>query len=253
MAISENAEEPLASAWSLALDHAALDDDDFYLLACPGAAVEGHAKAANYEPGIAQDGDDLLSGAVLEEANAPAQITKHRIAAFEDVDPDDPVAFAILAATLRHEIEHARQRMVCGGVLFAIDQYADDAIGFKAGGLPGSRVLYNFKPIEQDANAAAAMLLRDRFEAGIVSEILDSQDAALARSLVGPGNPESLPARTVCFIYLFADVVEEVSRKDNSITFDRRLDAVSKSAGDLWRALAGAALGSGSTSVLARP
>ncbi len=237
MPVSENAERYLVDAWRVALAHAGLDDDDFYLLACPGAVVEGYAKAASYEPGVEQDEDDLLIGEVLTEANDPAHRTKHRVAVFEDIDWDDPVKVAVLTATLRHEIEHARQRMACGGVLFAVNQYADDAIAFKAGGLPGSNILYNLKPIEQDANAAAAMLLVDHFDSDIVEAILNSHDAALARSLTPPGRRGTLLPRTVCFIYLFSDVVEEVSQKENGITFDRRLDAVSKDAGELWRSL----------------
>jgi hypothetical protein len=239
MTVSENAEPFLVEAWAIALDHAGLDEDDFYLLACPGAVVEGHAKAASYEPGVEQEGDNLLSGAVLVEANDPDHLLKHRIAVFEDVDEDDPVERAILIATLRHEIEHARQRMACGGLLFAVDQYADDAIRFKAGGLAGSSIFYNFKPIEQDANAAAAMLLRDRFGPEIVAAVLRSGDAALARSLTPPGPPESLLARTVCFIYLFGDIVEAESRGPNGISFGERLDVVSKNAGNLWRTLCG--------------
>jgi hypothetical protein len=237
MAVSDQAEPFIIEAWALALDHAGLDDDDFYLLACPGTVVEEYPKGISYEPETEREQDDFLSGAVLVDANEPAHRAKHRVAVFEDVDQDDPVALAILTATLRHEIEHGRQRMACGGALFAVDQYADDAIGFKAGGLPGSRVLYNFKPVEQDANAAAAMLLTDHFEPEIVTAVLESSDAMLARSLTPPGRPESLVARTVCFIYLFADVVEEESRGPNGISFDRRLDVVSKDAGNLWRHL----------------
>ncbi len=133
MAVSENADPPLVDAWRVALAHAGLDENDFYVLACPGTVVEGYAKAASYEPGVEQDEDDLLTGEVLAEANDPEHRMKHRVAVFDDVDWDDPVKVAVLTATLRHEIEHARQRVACGGVLFAVNQYADDAISFKAG------------------------------------------------------------------------------------------------------------------------
>jgi hypothetical protein len=236
MPVSPNAEAPLAQAWTVALRHAQLNDDHFYLLACAGAVVEGHPKAASYEPGLEIEEDDLVTGDILAEANEDEHRVLYRIAVFEDVDFDDPFKVAILTATLRHEIEHARQRMRCGGVLFAVDQYADDAIRLKAGGLPGSNVLYNFKPTEQDANAAAAMLLRRDF-ASEVRDVLESRDGVLARSWAPPGRLETLLPRTVCFIYLFSELVEEASRQHNEVPFDRRLDRVSKDAGDLWRHL----------------
>jgi hypothetical protein len=236
MAVSPSAEAPLVNAWRVAVAHAQLTEDDLYLLSCPGAVVERFAKGASYEPGVEQEGDDLLTGSVLTEANELQNRVKYRVAVFEDVDWNDEVKVAVLTATLRHELEHVHQRMICGGVLFAVDQYADDAIRFKAGGLPGSNVLYNVKPTEQDANAAAAMLLAEHFPSA-VDDILGSSDAVLARSLVPPGDPRTLLPRTVCFIYLFAEIVEERSRAVNGITFDRRLDTVSKEAGDLWRLL----------------
>lgn len=237
MPVSANAELPLIDAWGVALAHAGLNDDDFYLLSCPGAVLDGYAKAASYEPGTTPKADDLLSGEVLVEANEPEHLVKHRVAVFEDADWDNPVNTAIMTATLRHEIEHARQRMVCGKVLFDVDQYADDVISYKAGGLPGSNVLYNLKPVEQDANAAAAMLLTALFDLSIVEAVLESPDASLARSLIPPGRWETLLPRTISFMYLFADAAEAESRQENGISFDRRLDVVSKQAGDLWRDL----------------
>ncbi len=233
-------ESLLRDTWLQALDHSGLSGDDFYLLACPGTAVDGYAKGATYPPGIELVEDEFLTGGVLVDANKDEHRAKHRIAVFEDVDAEDPVAMAILAGTLRHEIEHARQRMVCGGALFDVDECADVAIGLKAGDLPESLHLYRLKPIEQDANAAAAMLLRNHFS-GLVEAVLESTDAALVQSHAPPGRPESLLARTVCFIFLFAGVVEKHSRIPNGVSFDRRLDALSTDAGDLWRHLQQAA------------
>jgi hypothetical protein len=237
MPVSENAEQFLLDAWNVALDHSGFGDADFYVLSCPGRAVDGYAKAANYEPGVGLEEDDLLAGALLTEANDPEHIAKHRIAILEDIDDEDPVQVAVLTAKLRHEIEHARQRMACGGVLFAVDELAEQVLSWKAGGLPGSRVLYNLKPIEQDANAAAAMLLKDLFDAQIVAEILNSDEAVLARSLTPPGDPDSLLTRTVCFMYLFAEIAEDPARSPNGIPFDRRIDTISTEAGELWRSL----------------
>jgi hypothetical protein len=237
MAISPGVEQPLAEAWHVAVSHAGVDEAELYLLSAPGAVVVGSPKGVSYEPGLELEENEFLRGELLVEANQHDVRARHRIAVYEDVDWDDMVRAAILTATLRHELEHARQRIVCGGELFAVDQYADDATRFKAAGLPGSNVLYNFKPTEQDANAAAAMMLAEKFDRAVIEAVLDSDDAVLARSLTPPGRPETLLPRTVCFIYLFAEVVEAESQRENGITFDRRLDRVSKSAGDLWRHL----------------
>jgi len=197
--------------------------------------MDEHAKGNTYEPAVEQGEDEFLAGEVLVEANEHEHRAKHRVAVFEDVDWSDPVKVAVLTATLRHEIEHVRQRMVCGRELFDVDEYADNAIEHATGRLPGA--LYNLKPIEQDADAAAGTLLRQHFDEGIVAAVLASSDGKLVRWLTPPRPLDTLLPRTVCFIYLFVDVVERVSRKENGISFDLRLDAVSKDAGDLWRHL----------------
>ncbi len=237
MGISPGVEAPLADAWRAAVEHSGLEEADLYLMCAPGAVVEGSPKAVSYEPGLEQEEDEFLRDDLLEEANATNTRSLHRVVVYEDVEWDDPVKAAVLTATLRHELEHARQRSACGGELFAVDQYADDATRFKAAGMSGSSVFYNLKPTEQDANAAAAMLLRDLFGPTMVEAVLDSQDAVLARSHTPPGRLDTLLPRTVCFIYLFADIVEVESTRENGVTFDERLDRVSRASGDLWRHL----------------
>ena len=116
-----------------------------------------------------------------------------------------------------------------------LDDYAKDILMFKVGGLPGGGAFYNLRPSEQDANAASAMLLRERFAPEIVNAILDSEEGALARSLTPPGDPRRLPTRTVCFLFLFVDVAEEPQRSLSG--FDQRLVNVWPPAGELWRKL----------------
>jgi hypothetical protein len=234
MAESGSADPFLLSAFEVALEDAGVDGREFHLLACPGAAVSS-ARAAWYPPNEHLEEDDLLVGPILDEANSPDVIIRHRIAVFEDVDEDDPLEIAILTAKLRHEIEHARQYMACGHSMRELDAITSTVLGWKAGGLDGSGVFYNLKPLEQDANAAAAMLLR-RSYAEHVACVLETDDAALARSLTPPGEPGTLMARTVCFLFLFAETAEDPAR-GGSLSFDRRLELAAPGAGVLWQQL----------------
>jgi hypothetical protein len=86
MAVSAKAEARLVDAWRVALSHAELNEDAFYLLPCPGRSVDEHAKGNTYEPGVEQEDDEFLAGKVLAEANETDHRAKHRVAVFEDVD-----------------------------------------------------------------------------------------------------------------------------------------------------------------------
>jgi hypothetical protein len=224
--------EPLTEAFNVAVDDAELDGGDFYLLACPGAA-DGSARAAWYPPGEQLAVDELLAESMLAEANAANARNRHRIAVLEDFDADDPVETALVTAKLRHELEHARQYMACGHPLRELDAITDSILGWKAGGINGSGAFYNLKPIELDANAAASMLLRRRYDEDVVAGVLESDDAALARSLTGPGDPDTLLTRTVCFIFLFHDIAEDPVHR-GALAFDRRLELAARGAGALW-------------------
>ena len=85
MAVSARAESRLVDAWRVALCHAALNEGDFYLLPCPGAPADKHAKGNNYEPGVEQGEDEFRRGEVLAEANVPEHRAKHRVAVFTRV------------------------------------------------------------------------------------------------------------------------------------------------------------------------
>lgn len=239
MAESRSADPFLINAFEVALDDAGVDGREFHLVACPGTAVSS-ARAAWYPPNERLKEDDLLVAPILAHANSPDVITRHRIAVFEDVDEDDPIAIAILTAKLRHEIEHARQYMACGHPMRELDAITNTVLGWKAGGLDGSGVFYNLKPNELDANAAAAMLLRSRYPE-YVAPVLETDDAALARSLTPPSEPGTLIARTVCFLFLFAETAEDPAR-EGSLSFDRRLELAAPGAGVLWQKLKVAAV-----------
>jgi hypothetical protein len=177
MSVSPTTEAFMADAWNAALNHANVPADEFHLLPVPGAPAPGGNKAACYPPRrrLWDEEDDLLRGPILDEANLPEHRNKHRVAIYADVNPADPVALAILGATLRHEIRHGEQRIACGQSLFELTELLDYLLDWKLRDLRGG-VFYQFKPVELDANAAAASFLRASFP-GEIEGVLDTDDA----------------------------------------------------------------------------
>ncbi|HEX3804854.1 MAG TPA: hypothetical protein VHV75_18660 [Solirubrobacteraceae bacterium] len=225
----------MEGAWNAALSDSNLPASSVHLLLVPGSAVQDHNKAACYPPGkeLIEEAGDLVSGSVLAEANSPEHIDQHRIAIYEDVDEADPVAFAILAGTLRHELRHAEQRVACGGVLFALDELAEQLVLWKVGGLPGGALLYQSKPIELDANAASARFLHRHFS-DVVEKILEGPDAALARPNTPPGDLSDLSAKTVAFMFCLREVAEEPARFPSGLPFSARLRLIGPEWAELW-------------------
>lgn len=235
MSVSPKTEPFVQVAWDKAVASSGLDPAQLHLLPVPGAAVQGTNKAACYpqDKVLVDDPDDLLHGEMLVEANLPENRPKHRIAIYEDVDESDPVAVAIMAGTLRHELRHAEQHEVCAEALRQLDELADCIVSWKVGGLPGSALLYNFKPTEVDANAASAMFLRE-FYLDQVEAILDGDDAALARSNTPPGELLDLPAKTVGFLFGFREVAEDSARASSGLNFAWRLRLIQPQWAELW-------------------
>lgn len=236
MSISPDAEPFIAAIWERVLGHAAVDPERFHLLPVAGAAVRGCNQAACYPPGneLYDEPEDLLRGAILNEANLSEHRHKHRIAIYEDIDEDDPLAVAVMAAKLRHEVRHGEQREVCGNRLFALDELADMLVGWKVGGLPGGAALYHLKPVESDANAASARYLRT-CHGDVVDELLDGPDGVLARSNTLPGELEDLPSKTVAFMFTMREIAEDPVH--GQPTFEQRLAAIHLHYAAQWLAL----------------
>jgi hypothetical protein len=82
----------LGALFSEVLAHAAADKDRFFLVSIPGRPAPDGRQAAFYHPGpIDEDPDDILHGRALARANAPDVRDRHRIAAFAEIDWDDPL------------------------------------------------------------------------------------------------------------------------------------------------------------------
>ncbi len=153
---------------------------------------------------------------------------------------DDDTSIAALGGLMRHELEHARQADALGHDFSDMDgSIADQVLWRKAGRLPGGNVYYTLKPAEQDANAAAAMYLRQRHPGAVEAILVDPNLAQLARSNVGPESLDTLWRRTVCFLYLFRDVCEDWAASQ-TFAFADKLEPYSRSAAELWRTLEGA-------------
>lgn len=104
----------------------------------------------------------LVTEELALEANSFQNVNRHRLVVRRPL-ASDPVSVAKLAGKLRHELEHARQWDACGPAVFLLSERADWVLVRKIKGLPLWNVFTNLKPTEQDANAASAMFLRQRY------------------------------------------------------------------------------------------
>jgi hypothetical protein len=180
-----------------------------------------------------------LTDAQYAEATSIAFRDRHRIVVHLDYMLPSDLSFeatkAYFAAVLRHELEHARQQEASGGqAALEIDQaLVDLVLRHKVGGLSGGAVIYNCKPIEIDANAAAAVYVRRHYP-HTVDELLSTPVANLVRSNTGPEDPGTLLRRTVCFLFQFQSIAERLS---GQVGVAEHLRLYDEAAADLWRSL----------------
>lgn len=228
----------MEAVWGEVVQSTGFKPDDVHLLPVLGAAVHGHNQAASYPPGweLVEEAHDLLRGARLDEANLPEHINKYRVAIYEDVDAEDPLALAILAGKLRHELRHAEQQEAAGEDFRQLNEYARDVVQWTVKDSDNGGKLYHLMPSEQDANAASARFLRDRY-ADEVEEILDGEDAVLARTTHPPGNPSCVPANTVAFIFEHREAAEELGEFQHVPPIER-LRAIGPRWAEMWQDLA---------------
>ena len=172
MTVSEDAEDFIVAQWHSALADAGLDDADVHLVVCAGAAVSGPPTGASYNRGDeltgALDADGIVvTPEKVREANAHGNISRYRVAVLEDIDPEDPIEVAFLAAVIRHELEHCRQWEAgsqASKLYGLVDQVIDHVCGADA---ERRGELNNVQPIEADANAASSAYLRRRYRDAI--------------------------------------------------------------------------------------
>jgi hypothetical protein len=230
----------LQRAWDEALQSSLLDGSQVHVFPVPVAAAFHEQTAICYAPDIelVDEAPHLLCGATLIEANSPEHKHKHRIAIEVNIDDDDPLATAIVAGKLRHELRHVEQRLVCGEQQGQLGALAHQLVEWKVGGLPESGTLYNLMPEELDANAASATFLRERFLPQ-VEALLHSDHAVLALSRTAPGRLVHLPAKTVCFIFELREVAEVCGRSPSGLSIRDRLGRIDPQWADVWDVLDG--------------
>jgi hypothetical protein len=170
---------------------------------------------------------------LLDEMNHDACIDAYRVVVFQDRTLEG------IAALIRHELEHARQRDVHGQRLMQLYDIAENVIAERVGGLAGGGFLYQVIPVEMDANAAASVFVRERFGALRIDELLRSrdEDGSAFRSIVGPAPIETLPERMIRFFGTIPDLCERCAERNN-LPFTELLDIHGwRGAGDAYERL----------------
>jgi hypothetical protein len=166
--------------WSAALADAGIDEHDALLFPVSGAmsATGEHGKTWLRNTQISDQDDCVALADRIVEANGESGRSKRRVAVWTDHSEEG------IAATLRHELEHTVQHEGQGRVLQRLYDEAFDVLCRIAGGVPGSNQLYNMIPMEQDANAAAAVFVRSLFGDARIDALVASGDkhSAMFRS-----------------------------------------------------------------------
>jgi hypothetical protein len=181
---------------------------------------------------IDPEGETVEIHPFLDEMNHEDCIDTYRTVVFTDRTIEG------IAALIRHELEHARQREVHGQRVMELYGIAEHVIAERVGGLAGGGFLYQVIPVEMDANAAAAVFVRDQFDGDRIDELLrvGDKDSSAFRSLVGPPPIETLPERMIRFFATIPDLCDRFADRNN-LTFTRLLDAHWRGAGDVFQRL----------------
>jgi hypothetical protein len=231
--ISSGVEPFIEQQWDAALRHAGEAGEDTYLLACPGAAVEGCPSAVSYPVGGPLEADAFLQGELLAEANLTHVRSKYRVAVFEDVDEGDATATTVLLGLLRHELEHVRQRKRHGQALFDLDEVADELVQDREERESNSPTWYRRKPIERSANVAAAQLLIESCPEQLVL-LTGPMYVPLTEPDEQAPRIEDLPYETVGFIHELAASTDVSLIFDDGLAWEERLEERWAGAGAWW-------------------
>jgi hypothetical protein len=232
-------EPEIEAIWIAAVEDAGLAADDCLLYLLDGSKSETDYSGWHFAHGILiPEGEDLgpTLNELLPEMNSEECIDAVRIVVWRDRTIEG------LAGLIRHELEHALQDAAHGQKLEELYRLAMYVLAVRVGGLPGGGLLYTVIPNEFDANAAAAMFVRDRYGSGRIIELLEAddehiaQDRALWRSLTPPAPVEGLPERLLAFFITHRDLCEAYARSQN-FRFDQLLSNHWPGAGAEWRRL----------------
>lgn len=228
----------IAVEWPRVVADAGFDPKDVAYWISEDTPRKIRDRAAMYFlPGRDPDPPFAFSKEQFAEATSPPFYDRHRIIIHLDYFFPEEMSQAategFFAAVMRHELEHARQADAPSGrAALEMDQgLVDDVLFRKAGRIKGGAAIYNCKPIEMDANAAAAVYAR-KHHPSAVDELLGSDAGSFVRSNTGPESLDSLLLRTVCFLFQFRSIADELSEGH---PFEGRLRLFGgDEAADLW-------------------
>ena len=224
----------IEGVWLAALEDAAIEASDALLYALDGESGSSGEGARYLYRGmkIVADQEAEEIHLLLDEMNGDDCIGAYRVVVFTDRTIEG------IAALLRHELEHGRQRDLFGQNLMELDGMAKSVISERVGGLCGGGFFYQVIPTEMDANAAAAQFVRGRFGADRMDELLrlGDKDGAAFRSLVGPPAIETLPERMIQFLATIPDLCQRYADR-TPFEFPTLLDVLWRGAGAIWSRL----------------
>jgi hypothetical protein len=200
--------------WQAALDDAGIDAKDAMLFVRSGPqAPDGcRGKCWPRNDVIDDESDCRALGECVDRANSDAARAVRRVAVWIAGRTDEGIAAAI-----RHELEHSHQ-FEWGRSLLNLHGEAEDLLRRHAGGLTGSSELYNKIPMEVDANRAASLFVRNRFDISRIDSLIAAgdPDVALFRE-DDPPEPigDALRVRMKAFVDSDgAQLADEFARRD---------------------------------------
>lgn len=222
----------IVPTWEAALEDATISSEDARLYCLAGGPHDDGRSGIWFEPSSTVYGisEFPFSAPQLTDLNSPAQRSKHRIGLFVGIRS------VVLAAKLRHELEHACQWDTGGKKdLLDFSSQVYDLGSTCFGGLPQSGRFYNLVPTEQDANKAAASFARARFSPATIAAELERSDAVLFRSPT-ESDPASIGPRMLAFAAIWSDAFERLL-EERALPLAATLALVSDDGVDLWREL----------------
>jgi hypothetical protein len=211
--MEEEALKVLQEEWHSALDDAGLEVAQVRLYPFPGEASEDGSQAYHFAPGQELHYDPKFpdeAGCAIEDANKHRD--KHRVAVWRDAPTP------VLGAKLRHELEHAVQVEAHTNRIYDLNDLVLAVLGVKLADLTGGGQLYNAIPMEVDANAASARFAWNRYGEEMTRELADpasdlGKHGVLFRSMTPAAPVETLPARTLSFLFQFHDLCALLAEK----------------------------------------
>lgn len=229
-------DEVIEREWREALADAEIEARDVRLIVIDRPRPESARLAVWHAPDeFVLPGGELVDEE-LDRANADGCKEHHRVILWRDF-PLTEIGVAIVAGWMRHELEHARQWNALGATIFELDGFLTSVVLEKvgsAGGSGGAAAYYNFKPVEQDANAAASMYLRRRYADRVENVLADQTGSALVRSHTAPEGIDTLWVRSFAFLFQFRRVFETLVAP---LTPLGHIEAMYPDYADAWRSL----------------